>query len=34
VALATLIVELGLAWMLFLPRRFRLICFAIVTPFQ
>jgi hypothetical protein len=34
VALTTLIVELGLAWMLFLPRRFRLICFAIVTPFQ
>jgi hypothetical protein len=34
VALATLILELGLVWMLFLPRRFRLLCFLIVTPFQ
>jgi len=34
VALATLAVELGLVWMLFLPRRFRLLCFLIVTPFQ
>jgi hypothetical protein len=34
IALATLVVELGLVWMLFLPRRFRLLCFLIVTPFQ
>ena len=34
VALATLIIELGLVWMLFLPRRFRLLCFLVVTPFQ
>jgi hypothetical protein len=34
VALATLGLELGLVWMLFLPRRFRLLCFLIVTPFQ
>ncbi len=34
VALATLFIELGLVWMLFLPRRFRLLCFLIVTPFQ
>ena len=34
VTLATLIVELGLVWMLFLPRRFRLLCFVFVTPFQ
>jgi hypothetical protein len=33
-ALATLGIELGLVWMLFLPRRFRLLCFLIVTPFQ
>ena len=33
-ALFTLVAELGLAWMLFLPRRFRIICFALVTPFQ
>jgi hypothetical protein len=33
-ALTTLIVELGVCWMLLLPRRFRLICFHIVTPFQ
>jgi hypothetical protein len=33
-ALMTLIAELGLVWMLFLPRRFRIICFLIVTPFQ
>lgn len=33
-ALATLIVELGVVWMLFLPRRWRLACFCIVTPFQ
>jgi hypothetical protein len=34
VALATLVTELGLVWMLFLPRRLRLLCFFIVTPFQ
>ncbi len=34
VALATLIVELGLVWVMFLPRRFRILCFFIVTPFQ
>jgi hypothetical protein len=34
VTLATLIIELGLVWMLFLPRRFRLLCFLVVTPFQ
>jgi hypothetical protein len=33
-ALTTLIVELGVCWMMLLPRRFRLICFFIVTPFQ
>jgi hypothetical protein len=33
-ALTTLIVELGVCWMMLLPRRFRLICFLIVTPFQ
>ncbi|HEY4678599.1 MAG TPA: lipase maturation factor family protein, partial [Candidatus Angelobacter sp.] len=32
-ALMTLVAELGLVWMLFLPRRFRIICFLIVTPF-
>jgi lipase maturation factor 1 len=30
----TLAVELLLVWMLFLPRRFRIICFCIVTPFE
>jgi hypothetical protein len=30
----TLAAELGLVWMLFLPRRIRIICFCIVTPFQ
>src|SRR6202030_1103602 len=30
----TLGVELLLVWMLFLPRRFRIICFCIVTPFE
>ncbi|MGA9057324.1 MAG: lipase maturation factor family protein [Terriglobia bacterium] len=34
VTLATLIIELGLVWMLFLPRRLRLLCFLVVTPFQ
>lgn len=33
-ALATLIMELGIVLMLFLPRRFRLICFFIVTPWE
>lgn len=33
-ALATLIVELGLCWMFILPRRFRIACFLILTPFQ
>lgn len=33
-AFMTLAAELGLVWMLFLPRRFRIICFCIVTPFQ
>ena len=33
-ALMTLVAELGLVWMLFLPRRLRIICFFIVTPFQ
>ncbi len=31
---ATLLLELLLVWMLFLPRRFRLICFFIVTPWE
>ncbi|HEX4602569.1 MAG TPA: lipase maturation factor family protein, partial [Candidatus Angelobacter sp.] len=34
IAFMTLASELGLVWMLFLPRRFRTICFCIVTPFQ
>jgi len=34
VALFTLAAELGLVWMLFLPRRWRIACFFIVTPFQ
>lgn len=33
-ALFTLIVELGLVWLAWLPRPFRLACFAIVTPLQ
>ncbi len=32
--LLTFGVELGIVFMLFLPRRFRLICFCIVTPFE
>jgi len=32
--LLTLVVELGLVWMLFLPRRFRIVCFLILTPFE
>lgn len=31
---ATLALELGLVWMLFLPRRWRLLCFFLVTPWQ
>ncbi len=30
----TFAVELGIVWMMFLPRRWRLICFAIVTALQ
>jgi len=30
----TLLTELVLVWMLFLPRRFRIACFCIVTPFE
>lgn len=33
-ALATLVMELGIVWMLFLPRRLRIICFCIVTPWE
>ena len=33
-ALMTLIAELGLVFMLFLPRRWKIVCFSIVTPFQ
>jgi hypothetical protein len=33
-AFGTLSLELALAWMMFLPRRFRVICFFIVTPWQ
>src|SRR5207249_5483287 len=31
---ATLAMELGLVWTLFLPRRWRIACFFIVTPWQ
>lgn len=31
---ATLVLELGLVWMLFLPRRWRIVCFLIVTPWE
>lgn len=34
VTVATLAIELGVVWMLFLPCRYRRICFLIVTPFQ
>jgi hypothetical protein len=30
----TLIIELAIVWMLFLPRRVRIICFCIVTPWE
>ena len=33
-AFGTLALELALAWMMFLPRRFRIACFCIVTPWQ
>lgn len=33
-AYATLALELGLVWMLFLPRRWRIVCFLIVTPWE
>jgi hypothetical protein len=33
-AFYTLLVELLIVWMLFLPRRFRITCFFIVTPMQ
>jgi lipase maturation factor 1 len=33
-AFATLALELGLVWMLFLPRRWRIVCFFIVTPWE
>ena len=31
---ATLVMELGIVWMLFLPRRWRIVCFCIVTPWE
>ena len=31
---ATLLMELVLVWMVFLPRRWRIVCFFIVTPWQ
>jgi hypothetical protein len=31
---ATLVMELILVWMLFLPRRWRIVCFFLVTPWQ
>ena len=31
---ATLALELGLVWMIFLPRRWRIVCFFIVMPWQ
>jgi lipase maturation factor len=33
-AFGTLALELGLVWMMFLPRWFRIVCFCIVTPWQ
>ena len=33
-AFGTLALELVLVWMLFLPRRWRIVCFFIVTPWQ
>jgi hypothetical protein len=34
IVILTFTVELLVAWMMFLPRRFRIACFCIVTPFQ
>jgi lipase maturation factor 1 len=31
---ATLALELGIVWMLFLPRRWKIVCFFIVTPWE
>src|SRR5579871_3727607 len=31
---ATLVLELGIVWMLFLPRRWKIVCFFIVTAWQ
>jgi lipase maturation factor 1 len=33
-AVATIALELGLVWMLFFPRRWRIVCFFIVTPWE
>ncbi len=33
-AFATLSLELGLVWMLLMPRRWRILCFLIVTPWE
>lgn len=33
-AVYTLVDELFIVWMLFLPRRFKILCFIVVTPFQ
>src|SRR5215467_13406592 len=33
-AFGTLALELALAWMMFLPRRWRIACFCIITPWQ
>jgi lipase maturation factor 1 len=33
-AFGTLALELGLAWLMFLPRRVRIVCFCILTPWQ
>jgi lipase maturation factor 1 len=33
-AFATLALELGVVWMLFFPRRWRIVCFLIVTPWE
>jgi lipase maturation factor 1 len=33
-SLMTLVIELGVVWLIFLPRPFRLACFAVVTPLQ
>ncbi len=33
-AVATLVMELGVVWMFLLPRKWRIICFVIVTPWE